>query len=100
MRKQHFYITNKRILWGYDEMLKEIPFKSITTYKFVTDADHHTCLLIGPDTVKMKPRKWRTIASAPAYMNAETGICDRCIFYAISEPDMFRKVFEQQVPHK
>ncbi|MBR1707245.1 MAG: hypothetical protein IJ719_00250 [Clostridia bacterium] len=96
IRKQKFYITNQRLIWENDG-LKGIPYKTIDQYKFDTDADHHTSLLIGVDAVHKRSSKWRTLGASSVFNNMDTGICEQAVFYAISNPSEFKAAFEKQM---
>jgi len=96
IRRQRFFITDRRLIW-YNDSMRSIPYPSITQYKIARDEDGHTSLLIGENAVKSKSRKWRFMATSPVFMNQETGICEQAVFYAISDPEKFMTVFEDQI---
>ncbi|MBQ6365942.1 MAG: hypothetical protein IJI61_05945 [Oscillospiraceae bacterium] len=95
IRRQTFVITSERLLWK-SESIREIPFSAIKEYLFSMDEDGHTTLLVGRDAVRKKSRKWRTMGAGTVFTDDE-GICEQAVFYAIPEPEKFKKIFEEQM---
>ena len=94
LRKQKYGITDRRLLWMSD-VVRSVPYSSIKQYRFGTDEDGHTSLLIGAEAIKKKSTKWRTMGASSVFMN-DAGECEQAVFYAISDPDRFKKIFEEQ----
>ena len=92
IRNFQYVITNKRLLRKGDEITR-LPYSAITQYLFKMDDDGHTTLLIGPGGIKIKSRKWRSLGGSPFSISSENGKCEQAVFYAIPQPDEFRKIF-------
>ena len=95
IRKQKYVITDKRLIRKGDGT-SGIPFSAIGQYLFKMDEDGHTSLLIGEDGIKTSSRNWRKWGASTLSVS-EKGKCDQAVFYAIEQPDEFRKVFEKLV---
>ena len=99
IRKQRYFITDKRLFWMSDSV-RSVPYETIKEYLFSRDEDDHTTLLIGVDAVKKKSSRWRALAASSVFMNDQTGVCEQAVFYAIPNPDRFKKIFEEQLRKK
>ena len=96
VRKQKYYLTDKNIIKISDSAQK-VPLDKIGNYRFRADADGHTSLLIGENTVNSKMKKWRTLAVKPVSFDDKGGKCDLAVFYAIPSVNQFQRLLDEKL---
>ena len=89
-----YYITEHHIVADLGSNSNIVPLKSIEKYEYKKDADGQDYLIIGD--VKKKDYSLRSATTIPARMD-DSGVCTECVFYAMSDIEKFKKVFEQQL---
>ena len=97
LRKINYAVTDQRIIFG-DEILKSLEFSKINKLELKTDADGHTSILFGDIAIKAKPHKWRSLATADAYIDTDTDFCTRFVMYAVPNAEQVKDILSKYIP--
>ena len=93
-KKAKYYITDKNIVTDLDTSCHVIPLASIEKYRYEKDGDGHNYLVIG--NCKKGMYGLRSLATlTPKF--SEDGKCTDAVFYAMSDFDKFKRIFEAQL---
>ena len=94
LKKAKYYITDRHIVADLDSSFNVIPLSSIEKYRFEKDVDGHDYLIIGD--CKKGMYGLRSLSTVSARFS-EDKKCTESVFYAMSDFDKFKKVFEEQL---
>lgn len=93
--KVMYGLTNERMLTVVGDCVFSVDYSAIHGFKFVTDEDGHTSLLVGKTAMHQPAHMWRTATVIGTTLNQETGVCDNYAMYALPEVEPVKAIMKQ-----
>ena len=97
LRRGVYAITDQRIISIIDTP-KSVELSRIKYIQMKTDEDGHVSILCGKQVIESKSHQWRALALLDPSIEAETGICERFVIYAISDAETVKRVLSDFLP--